>query len=99
MTNEEAISILEHLIKMLIENNRESDYAKAFRMAIAALRNQPKWIPCSEKIPEYGEEVLTIDGYGEYEINWIIDTEYLQWFTRGPVAWMPLPKPYEGGKE
>ena len=59
-----------------------------------------RWIPCSERLPEYGTTVLTCNHDGEYEINHIIDEEDREWFWDGAVAWMPLPTPYrEGGQD
>ena len=55
----------------------------------------PQWIPCSERLPEEGVVVVTVDKDGDYEINAIIDEEDCEWFWEKPVAWMPLPKPYE----
>lgn len=55
-----------------------------------------KWIPCSERLPEYGQPVLTYNlEDDEYEINHIIDEEDGEWFIHGVDAWMPLPKPYK----
>lgn len=51
---------------------------------------EPKWIPVMERLPEYGIDVLTVDGYGEYEINHIIDDD--EWYWEPVTAWMPLPK-------
>ena len=51
-----------------------------------------RWIPCSERLPECGIDVLTVDGYGEYEINHIIDEEDGEWYWEPVTAWMPLPK-------
>lgn len=53
-----------------------------------------EWIPCSERLPEYGKEVLTYNRDDEYEINHIIDEDDGEWFFNGVVAWMPLPDPY-----
>lgn len=55
----------------------------------------PQWILCSERLPEEGIVVVTVDKDGDYEINAIIDEEDCEWFWEKPVAWMPLPKPYE----
>jgi hypothetical protein len=40
----------------------EHTVLKAYDVAIKALRQEPKWIPCSERLPEE---------YGEYLITWI----------------------------
>jgi hypothetical protein len=59
-----------------------------------------RWIPCSERLPEYGEYVLFIRencgvyvGYYDEKNTW--NTDY-QWFTGENVThWMPLPEPPE----
>ncbi len=56
---------------------------------------EPHWIPVTERLPEYGTEVLTINKDDEYEINHIIDEEDGEWFLHGAIAWMPLPEPYK----
>lgn len=63
----------------------------------------PRWIPCSERLPEYDCEVLTYTDSGEY----IVGCRHNEWgqdcWTTGAfgsgtyeaVAWMKLPEPYE----
>ena len=78
---------------------------------------EPHWIPCSERLPETTDEVLTtyiVNGnkkrrfvqtstwYGNEEEGYWSSPwdEYLVPNTKIEVlAWMPLPKPYEGDKE
>ena len=79
--------------------------ADAVRMAIKALEEQPRWIPCNERLPERGTNILMATRQGwvaEGEYKGVLDgchlwTEYM-WrrsFTNGEIiAWMPLPKPY-----
>ena len=58
-----------------------------------------EWIPCSERLPEYGIQVLTTDKDGDFELNHIIDEDDGEWFWNGAIAWMPLPEPYRGTNE
>lgn len=64
-----------------------------------------KWIPCKERLPRQGQEVicqcranmikvLKLDACGD----WYQDAEhcYMSGFV---VAWMPLPEPYEEGEQ
>jgi len=58
------------------------------------------WIPCSERLPKYGQPVLTYNlEDDEYEVNHIIDEEDGEWFTYGVDAWMPLPDPWKEEEE
>lgn len=89
----------------MVMNWTDSDYElgqlnqwKEDRKAIIDLPSaQPQWIPVSERLPEYGTEVITINKDDEYEINHVIDEEDGEWFFDGAVAWMPLPEPYKEG--
>ena len=53
-----------------------------------------RWISCADRLPEYGEAVLTINEDEDYEVNHIIDEDTGEWFCEGAIAWMPLP-PYK----
>lgn len=68
--------------------------------SVAPARPNSEWIPVSERLPEWGERVLTIDNDGDYEINHIMDDEYDEWFyDYDIIAWMPLPEPYKAESE
>ena len=93
MTREEAIDI----IKCLAWHTRPNE--EDIEQAIKALKQEPKWIPVSERLPQINEwvlcqcragyKVLRLTSYGCY----CNDTqEYMDSFV---IAWMPLPKPYE----
>lgn len=69
---------------------------------------EPKWIPCSERLPEYGTKCLVT--YALHEHNDCIVTIsycYVQkegfWsdrpFGHKVIAWMPLPEPYKGKQD
>lgn len=62
------------------------------------------WIPCSERLPENDEDVLTTNGIG-INICWI-DTDDHKWRLRNDdyimdsvIAWMPLPEKYKAETE
>ena len=72
---------------------------------------QPGWIPVTEKCPEIGQIVLcslkTRRYYGRIHVckyraaDKYYDHSYFDWDHNGfpdVVAWMPLPKPWEGEK-
>lgn len=113
MTRDEAIEVLTQI--QYDEKDRvhkgwelwsaKSPRIEALDMAIEALK-QTHWIPCSERLPEVGEDVLISVGSGVYEAHLRESKEYfLTHKTKALVAewevdaWMPLPKPYEGGTE
>ena len=68
---------------------------------LPTIEPEPKWISCSERLPEDGTEVFIylFDRPSPY-IAWIEDTH---WYTEDfevdredePIAWMPLPEPYK----
>lgn len=77
---------------------------------VPSAQPEQQWIPCSERLPEVGSEVLVCyefkgnrsvyiaDFYGDGNFHGL-DDEYLT--TEGrkyrkAVAWMPLPQPYKG---
>lgn len=53
------------------------------------------WIPCSERIPEDGEEVLCTDGKYVYFVEYDADLDAGFGDVDGIIAWQPLPKPYQ----
>lgn len=68
-----------------------------FSDACFAIENAPtisQWIAVTERLPEYGLKVVTVDKDGEYEINYIIDEEDGEWNWEKPIVWMPLPEPW-----
>ena len=67
--------------------------------------NQPtigRWIPCSERLPKEGENVLVclenktydIAFYSTKDCSWLSSLD--EWcYSRSVIAWMPLPEPYK----
>ena len=89
-------------------NNADTDIAfSGIRTQVAKLSPvtpTQKWIPCSERLPENDEDVLTTNGIG-INICWI-DTDDHKWRLRNDdyimdsvIAWMPLPEPYKAETE
>lgn len=69
---------------------------------IDIIKEQPKfseWIPCSEHLPkEKGEYLVTCDDGSICKWWFVIEDDLKLWATRPysckPIAWMPLPSPY-----
>lgn len=94
MTNAEAIETLRaNYPDACFEQLRE-----AVDKAIKALE-EPKWIPCSERLPE--KEVVYILTVHYNDCNFIVFDDFCnykhgwkRWSKQEVLAWMPLPKPY-----
>ena len=74
---------------------------EAVDMATEALKagtemSLPKWIPCSEKLPEDDGYYLVSLGGGDIEVEWYDKTG---WGYFDVIAWMPLPDPWKGESE
>lgn len=63
-----------------------------------------QWIPCSERLPDDDIKVLVTDEDGDiyiayYDYNEWSDDPKIEWWTGEfriyPIAWMPLPEPYQ----
>ena len=84
MTREEAINWLN---KLYIRTDITDDYGymvdmqpyeEAVNMAIKALKQEPKWIPVSEKLPEPFMYVnATCRSLVDDRENWVVETIYL----------------------
>ena len=101
MTREEAIQVLQEKIdnRPLFKDERE-----AFMVAIEALSAEPKWIPCSEKLPsedKCGWYLVTVKGHELFvDIAPFNDELWKRLDShQKALAWMPLPKPYKGGDD
>ena len=66
----------------------------------ALLRNPPRWIPVSERLPEGSCRVLAWDGTRVSEVHFHPRAKQSeQWYSfaghESPTHWMPLPEPPE----
>jgi hypothetical protein len=79
---------------------------EALTAAIKAIEQQPRWIPCSERLPERDESVLTYhrDVSFDYQyVSWIDDYSgkwagFCGSLSDEVLAWMPLPEGYKEEK-
>ena len=62
------------------------------------IQPEPHWIPCSERLPEVGREILFCDDFGDIFVGhraiehwWSVDDK-----VKNVTAWMPLPEPFKG---
>lgn len=107
MTIDEAIKYLRNPLSWAIGKTLEkqiADNKEATQMAIDALEKQ-RWIPCSERLPEEGEVVLTQAKFKD-DVKMAVSSriDYNYWTTWGTrdiniIAWMPLPEPYQRGEK
>ena len=61
---------------------------------------KPKWIPCSERLPEENTNVIACFSNGTVTELAFYNGEFhglFSYTTKVIVAWMPLPKPYKKG--
>lgn len=73
------------------------------------IETEPRWIPCSERLPEDSGEYLTFQcsaniKYGWYQVlcyddGWNCFGSNKKNEVKYVVAWMPLPKPWGGSGE
>ena len=64
------------------------------------------WIPCSERLPDYGERVLLQDFFGNITLEKCERKKKVKGFTDGNwwssannyIAWQPLPQPFQKGE-
>ena len=93
----------------------EMDIAQDYKMELLGMvtalgykheKTAQQWIPCSERLPAYGEDVLiSIGGYycNVGHIVSVNEEEQYNWYFSGWYhlpndvdAWMPLPEPWRG---
>lgn len=81
--------------------------------AAPTIKPEPQWIPCSEKLPEDGRQVLVYarsvhfalakydemrEADGTYEKQWVTFDAWKPFYKiKEVVAWMPLPESFIRG--
>ena len=72
--------------------------------ALPSAQPEQRWIPCSERLPEEGVNVLLcIKDWESQKTKMVVSLrrDYNYWDglgrdIRGDIAWMPLPEPWKG---
>ena len=72
--------------------------------SMPTIEPEPKWIPCSEMLPEESGRYLisVLDGVGRRTTVAPYQPRYKAWTMTGRmaywkvIAWLPLPEPYRG---
>lgn len=96
MNREEAMNVL----KANYPDPCFSDLRKAVDMAIKALEQpEPKWISCSERLPEVHKWVLCQCRAGICDVLCLSEerewnNSFATYMCSFVLAWMPLPEPY-----
>lgn len=82
---------------MLKKKFVKTEYEGYLDLAISALEKQEenRWIPVTERLPEYGTLVLTQLLNNDIVTNWVIDEEDEEWFEDDVIAWKPLPELFQ----
>ena len=104
ISNIETIAMKE-TVKSYAESNGLLDH-----MHYATSENEMKWIPCSDRLPDKDGSYLIQNDFGRikclyYADGWNCTRDYLsgeiyrEYELQSVVAWMPLPKAYEGEKK
>ena len=111
MTREEAVKWLENLKSDIGKMQFQAlwHYGQAIDEIIKLLSAEPKWIPCSERLPSAEREgqvrgfYLTTNERGQVSVKAFEFTDaYVEYGWNSDLeilAWMPLPKPYGERKE
>lgn len=89
---------IDRAIEILNPEHREhydglDEVNEACRMGMKALERQ-RWIPCSERLPEAGEEVLVFSRSRGIAVDYY---DRCLFGYADVTHWMPLPEPPEEG--
>lgn len=109
----EALDILDDFEEDVENGKFKTAYAKARERMCdlpSVTPQQTRWIPVSERLPQYGKEVLTCDSEGFIAIQSIecnVWDEYDYWENQNGdrsdidevIVWMPLPELYKEESE
>ena len=99
----EEVSKYVHSVDMIIGNGTLSmagcrDTAEEILEELPSIESEPKWILCSERLPEEGCHVVMCGVDGAISIGRMgTNLFWVGTKVTTAVAWIPLPNAYEGG--
>ena len=86
-------------------------FDRVIKTTIDEMKTEQRWIPCSERLPEDGRQVLVYarsvhyalakydemrEADGTYKKQWVTFDAWKPFYTiKEVIAWMPLPSPYQ----
>ena len=108
-----ALAVYIHNVDKVMGNGllSEDDCKDSAHSVLDDVPSAQRWIPCSERLPEEGVEVMTtfeIISNGKTRVEqgsylyhgWCLAYDNLRLASHiRVIAWMPLPEPYGGGYE
>ena len=97
ISRQEAINVIN---KYADRDITSTEKAVACDYCIELLKNlssEQQWIPCSDRLPQTGTNVLVYYKDNDEHIGVIYGARPYLWEgdTYTPIAWMPLPEPYK----
>lgn len=113
MTREDAIKTLKELWRETNDHWYEEVYSMAIKAleAVSSADRPQGWIPCSEKLPSEKDyigdvviwctdkSIVGVGWYYESTKSWATIDDTFPPILGKVIAWMPLPKPWEGADD
>ena len=99
ISRQDAIDAI-HKVKITPNEMIFDAIKKAQEEEVKQIESESGWIPCSERLPEYGHPVLWCNENGSVFVSAITVKTDHSWAigkrhrASNVIAWMPLPEPY-----
>ena len=86
------------VMELFKKSNGELQKAVDRIEALPSAQPEQRWIPVSERMPEEsGWYIVTTEDETDTHLRWFSTLHGFEWEEKdNTIAWMPLPKPYEG---